>query len=153
MKNKIKTPDVYDRIRLACPGRNLVMEYIDGYDEDGVYHDEWRVIDLDTAEVFAKSPTPQDITPIASEMTRVVGSPAPEYVQEARKYIAYKDVPAADKLRHIKSHALDLEHDFRIVRDDRCPVQAAMQDYQQRYSHECWYQEEDGQWEIDFDLI
>jgi hypothetical protein len=99
---------VYDRIRLACPGRNLVIEYIDGYcEEKEDWLDEWRVIDLDTGEVFAKSPSPQDITPVASAMTRVEGSPKPEYIREARKYFAYKDVPLTDKLRHIQSLAED----------------------------------------------
>lgn len=153
MKNQSQTPDVYDRIRLDCPGRNLVIEYIDGYDEDSQVHlDEWRLIDLDTGEVFAKDPVPHGVLHVAAKLTRVEGSPKPEYVREARKYIAYKDVPTADKLRHIKSHALDLEHDFSLDDDDRCPIQAAMEDYQQRYSHECWYQEADGHWEIDMDV-
>ncbi len=155
MKNQLKTPDVYDRIRLACPGRNLVLEYIDGYDElTEVHYDEWRVIDIDTGEVFGKSPTPHDITPIAADMTRVKGSPDPEYVREAlrRKYITFKEVPLADKLRHIESHAQDLAHDFSLDDIDRCPLEAAMQDYQTRYSHRCWYQEEDGSWEIDIDV-
>tara|TARA_R110001599_G_scaffold17614_2_gene70056 strand:+ start:175 stop:648 length:474 start_codon:yes stop_codon:yes gene_type:complete len=157
MKNQLKTPHVYDRIRLACPGRNLVLEYIDGYDQlTEEHYDEWRVIDIDTGEVFGKSPTPQDVTPIAADMTCVKGSPDPEYVREVlrRKYITFKEVPLADKLRHVESHAKDLEHDFSLDGiDDLCPLEAAMEDYQQRYSHECWYQEEDGQWEIDHDLI
>jgi len=153
MTNQLKTPDVYDRIRLACPGRNLVMEYIDGYDQIAHVHlDEWRLIDLDTGEVFGKSPTPQDITPIASEMTRVAGSPCPEYVREVTKYITFKEVPLADKLRHIQSHASDLEHDFKLEGHSRCPLEAAMQDYQTRYSHRCWYQQDDGSWEIDIDV-
>ena len=112
---------VYDRIRLACPGRNLVIEYIDGYcEERDEWLDEWRLIDLNTAEVFAKSPTPQDITPTASEMTRVEGSPKPEYIREARKYFVFKDVPIADKLRHIQSLAQDLEHDLKLEGSDQC---------------------------------
>ena len=152
MKNKLKTPDVHDRIKLACPGRTLVMEYIDGYDEDRLYQRYWRVIDLDTGEVFGKSARPQDIASIASEMTHVKGSPAPEYVREATittKYITFKEIPLADKLRHIQSHANDLEQRLLL---DRCPLEAAMEDYQQRYSHKCWYQEEDGNWEIDCDV-
>ena len=144
---------VYDRIRLACPGRNLVIEYIDGYcEERDEWLDEWRLIDLDTAEVFAKSPTPQDITPVASEMTRVEGSPKPEYIRGARKYFAFKDVPLADKLRHIHSHAEDLEHDFKHDGDNRCPLAVAMQEYQTMYGHRCWYQEDSGAYEIDFDV-
>ena len=152
MKNQLKTPDVYDRTRLDCPGRDLVLEYIDGYCEHEDKHlDEWRVIDLNTGEVFAKDTVPHEVLHVAAAMTRVEGSPKPSYVPEARKHIAFKDVPLADKLRHIESHAKDLEHDFRLDDDDRCPLEAAMQDYQTRYSHRCWYQEEDGSWEIDID--
>jgi hypothetical protein len=144
---------VYDRIRLACPGRNLVIEYIDGYcEERDEWLDEWRLIDLNTGEVFAKSPTPQDITPVASEMTRVEGSPKPEYVPAARKYIAFKDVPLADKLRHIQSLAQDLEHDLKLEGSDQCPLEAAMKEYQTRFGHRCWYQEENGEYEIDIDV-
>ena len=152
MKNQLQTPEVYDRIRLACPGRNLVLEYIDGHDEEqDTCHDEWRVIDLDTGEVFAKDPVPHNVITIAAEMTRVEGSPPPEYVREARKYVTFKEVPLADKLRHIKSHAQDLEHDFKLEDNDQCPLEAAMQEYQSMYGHECWYKEDNGQWEIDFD--
>ena len=146
---------VYDRIRLACPGRNLVIEYIDGYcEEKEDWLDEWRVIDLDTGEVFAKSPTPQDITPVASEMTRVEGSPKPTYVPERtpRNYVSFKDVPLADKLRHIQSYAQDLEHDFKHDGDNRCPLEVAMQEYQTMWGHRCWYQQENGEWEIDIDV-
>jgi len=154
MKNQLKTPEVYDRVRLACPGRNLVLEYIDGLDEvEDTHHDEWRVIDLDTGEVFAKDTSPHEAMRIAAEMTRVEGSPAPVYVREARKYITFKEVPLADKLRHVKSHALDLEHDLSLDddNDNRCPLEEAMKEYKTFHSHACWYQEEGGQWEIDFD--
>ena len=154
MKNQPKTPDVYDRVRLDCPGRNLVIEYIDGYDEvDQVHLDEWRLIDLDSQEVFAKDTVPHEVLHKAAIMTRVKGSPDPEYVREARKYRTFKELPLADKLRHIESHAKDLEHDFSLDGIDRCPIEAAMEDYQQRYSHRCWYRtKEDGSWEIDFDV-
>ena len=144
---------VYDRIRLACPGRNLVIEYIDGYcEERDEWLEEWRLIDLNTAEVFAKSPTPQDITPTASEMTRVEGSPEPEYIREARKYFAYKDVPLTEKLRHIQSLAEDLKHDLKLEGSDQCPLEAAMQEYQTMWGHRCWYQQENGDYEIDIDV-
>ena len=153
MTNLQKTPEVYDRIRLSCPGRNLVLEYIDGYDEyEEKHYDEWRAIDLDTGEVFAKDAVPHEVLHVAAAMTRVEGSPKPSYVREARKHITFKAVPLADKLRHIKSHAQDLEHDFKLEGIDQCPLEAAMEEYQTMYSHECWYQEEDGRWEIDFDV-
>jgi len=152
MTNLKTSPAVYDRVYLTCPGRNLVIEYIDGYcDNEGEYLDEWRVIDLDTGEVFAKDTVPHEVLHTASAMTRVEGSPKPTYVLEARKHFLFKDVPLADKLRHIESHAKDLEHDFKLQADSRCPLDVAMQEYNTMYNHRCWYQEEDGRWEIDFD--
>jgi|TARA_R110002167_G_scaffold73307_1_gene205357 hypothetical protein len=158
MTNQLETPDVYDRIRLACQGnqhlgRNLVLEYIDGYDEaEDKHHDEWRVIDLDTGEVFAKDRDPREALQVASVMTIIEGSNAHVYVREAVRYRQFNDVPLADKLRHINEHARDLEQDFKLAGDNRCPLQAAMHDYQQRYSHACWYQEDNGSWEIDMDV-
>ena len=146
------TPDIYDRIHLSCPGRTLVIEYIDGFDVIAETHyDEWRLIDLDTGEVFEKDSNPHEVLHVASAMTRVEGSPKTTYVREARKHILFKDIPLADKLRHIESHAKDLEHDFKLNGDDRCPLDAAMQEYNTMYNHRCWYQEDDGRWEIDID--
>ena len=158
MTNQLKTPEVYDRIRLACQGnqhlgRNLVLEYIDGYDEaEDKHHDEWRVIDLDTGDVFAKDRDPREALQVASVMTIIEGSPAHVYVREVISYRKFIDIPLADKLRHINTHARDLEHDFKLDDDDRCPLQAAMEYYQQCYSHACWFQEADGIWTIDFDV-
>jgi len=158
MTNQLKTPEVYDRIRLACQGnqhlgRNLVLEYIDGYDEaEDKYHDEWRVIDLDTGDVFAKDRDPREALQVASVMTIIEGSPTHVYVREVISYRKFIDIPLADKLRHINTHARDLEHDFKLDDDDRCPLQAAMEYYQQCYSHACWFQEADGNWTIDFDV-
>jgi hypothetical protein len=158
MTNQLKTPDVYDRIRLACQGnqhlgRNLVLEYIDGYDEaEDKHYDEWRVIDLDTGEVFASDPDPREALQIASVMTIIEGSPAHVYVREDISYRKFIDIPLADKLHHINAHAKDLEHDFKLDGDDRCPLQAAMEYYQQCHSHACWFQEAEGNWTIDFDV-
>ena len=158
MTNQLETPDVYDRIRLACQGnqhvgRNLVLEYISGYDEvEDEHHDEWRVIDLDTGEVFAKDRDPRAALQVASVMTIIEGSNAHVYVREAWRYRKFEDVPLADKLRHINEHAQDLEQDFDLAGDDRCPLQAAMEHYQQCYSHACWYQQDNGKWTIDFDV-
>ena len=147
------TPAIYDRIHLSCPGRSLAIEYIDGFDGlDEIHLDEWRLIDLDTGEVFAKDSVPHEVLHVASAMTRVEGSPKPTYVREARKHSLFKDIPLADKLRHIESHAKDLEHDFNLVGDVRCPLDAAIQMYNTMYNHRCWYQEEDGRWEIDLDV-
>ena len=160
MTNQLKTPKVYDRIRLACQGnqhlgRNLVLEYVDGYDEaEEKLHQEWRVIDLDTGDVFAKtkSNNPREALHVASVMTIVEGAPAHVYVRETISYRKFIDIPLADKLRHVNAHAKDLEHDFKLDDDDRCPLQAAMEYYQQCYSHACWYQQDDGNWDIDFDV-
>ena len=157
MTNQLKTPKVYDRIRLACQGnqhlgRNLVLEYVDGYDEaEEKLHQEWRVIDLDTGDVFAKG-KPHEVLHVASVMTIIEGAPAHVYVRETISYRKFIDIPLADKLRHVNAHAKDLEHDFKLDDDDRCPLQAAMEYYQQCYSHACWYQQDDGNWDIDFDV-
>jgi|TARA_R110000822_G_scaffold60579_1_gene150746 hypothetical protein len=158
MTKQLETPDVYDRIRLSCQGnqhngRNLVLEYISGYDEaEDKHYEEWRVVDLDTGEVFAKDSDPRSALQTASVMTIIEGSPAHVYVREAWRYRKFEDVPLADKLRHINEHAQDLEQDFDLAGDDRCPLQAAMEHYQQCYSHACWYQQDNGNWDIDFDV-
>ena len=45
---------VHDRVYLDVPGQRMVIELLDGYDADGVYIDAWRLIDLNTAEEFAR---------------------------------------------------------------------------------------------------
>lgn len=63
MKKKPQQPEVYDRIYLNYPGRNLAIEYIDGYtnEEQNEYVDTWRLIDLTTGEVFCESVLPHDV--------------------------------------------------------------------------------------------
>ena len=63
MRKNTNQPDVYDRIYLNYPGRNLVIEYIDGYtnEEQNEYIDTWRLIDLTTGEVFCESVLPHDV--------------------------------------------------------------------------------------------
>ena len=147
---------VYDRIYLSYPGRypqgQLVIEYIDGYcDVLEKWLDEWRLIDLSTGEVFEKSDIPHDVIHAAAHLTDrwkdsncyiVEKPPAPEL----RKF---DDIPLKDKIRHVQSHAQDLEHDFNLEGDCQCPLAAALRDYQQRYNDEpCFYNDEDGNWEI-----
>ena len=56
-------PDVYSRIYLNYPGRNLVIEYIDGYtnEDKNEYVDTWRLIDLTTGEVFCEDVLPHEV--------------------------------------------------------------------------------------------
>ena len=59
-----------------------------------------------------------------------------------------------DRLHHMDVQALlvDLEHDFKHDGDNRCPLEVAMQEYQTMWGHRCWYQQENGEWEIDIDV-
>ena len=56
-------PDVYCRTYLNYPGRNLAIEYIDGYtnEEQNEYVDTWRLIDLATGEVFCEDTLPHEV--------------------------------------------------------------------------------------------
>ena len=150
---------VYDRTYLSFPGKNLVLEYIDGYcDVQEKWVDEWRIIDLNTGEVFAKDPVPQEVLHVVSAMqshaAETSGKLGPfEYVVEAPPLPELKrwhDLPLSEKLRHVKSLAHDLEHDFSLdPESNECPFQAALTDYQQRYNDKpCFYQTEEGFWEI-----
>ena len=70
LKKKPQQPDVYDRIYLSMSGRNLVIEYIDGYtnEEENEYIDAWRLIDLTTGEIFCEDVLPHNVIQAASEM-------------------------------------------------------------------------------------
>ncbi len=63
-------PDVYCRTYLDYPGRNLVIEYIDGYtnEKENEYVDAWRLIDIDTGEIFCEDALPHEVIAAASEM-------------------------------------------------------------------------------------
>ena len=63
-------PDVYSRIYLNYPGRNLVIEYIDGYtnEDKNEYVDTWRLIDLTTGEVFCEDVLPHEVIGEAAEI-------------------------------------------------------------------------------------
>jgi len=159
MTKKLKTPNVYDRVRLACPGRNLAIEYIDGEDEAaGRYYDTWRLIDLDTGEVFAKDVIPHEVLAVASEMTRTENDTSEfEYIREARQYRLFKDLPIKERMRYISSHALDLEHDFRVMgpglQNGRDPIEVATQELNDMYNENpCFYfNTEKNEWDLDMD--
>jgi hypothetical protein len=63
-------PDVYCRTYLNYPGRNLVIEYIDGYtnEKENEYVDAWRLIDIGTGEIFCEDTLPHEVIAAASEM-------------------------------------------------------------------------------------
>lgn len=148
---------VYDRIPLRYFGaHNLVIEYIDGYCEvHEEWLDHWRLIDLDTGEVFEKSQMPHDVIGVACGMIKD-RLPSKDwtftYVPETKpppELKKFEDIPLKDKLRHIQSHAQDLEHDFALEGNKACPLAAALNDYNQRYNESpCFYCNEDGEWEL-----
>ena len=147
---------VYDRIYLKTKAwnRTLVVEYIDGYcDVHEKWLDEWRLIDLETGEVFERSQMPHDVFHVASVMySKEFGEQKFEYIPEVNskpELRKFDDLPLVDKVRHVQSHAQDLEHDFVLEGNKECPFAAALLDYQQRYNDEpCFYKTEDGKWEI-----
>ena len=57
---------VHDRVYLNVPGKRMVIELIDGYDASGVYHDAWRIIDLNTGEEFYRDGNLHDVIHHAS---------------------------------------------------------------------------------------
>jgi len=156
MTKKLKTPNVYDRVRLACPGRNLAIEYIDGTDElAGKYYDTWRLIDLDTGEVFAKDVVPHEVLSAASEMTRTENDSSEfEYIREARQYRLFKDLPLKERMRYILSHAQDLEKDFNNDGVDADPIEVATQEMNDMYNETpCFYHNpEKDEWVLDSDI-
>ena len=159
MTKNLKTPDVYNRVRLACPGRNLAIEYIDGEDEAaGKYYDTWRLIDLDTGEVFAKDVVPHEVLAVASTMTRTENDTSEfEYIREARQYRLFKELPLKERMRYILSHAQDLEHDFRVMgpglQNGRDPIEVATQELNDMYNENpCFYfNNEKNEWDLDMD--
>jgi hypothetical protein len=158
MTNK---PDatIYDRVYLKGFKQDLVLEYLDGYDLNGNMLDEWRVIDLLTGEVFASDPNLHQVITKASELTTeargenhenweyVVGKPP------ISTYRTWDQLPVSARLRYITSHALDLEHDFRVVKDNRDPIEVATKELRDMYNEKpCFFQTRDGKWELDVDM-
>jgi len=147
-------PLVYDRIYLNYPDRNLVIEYVDGYCQHNECNlDEWRLIDLDTGYVEEKSTIPNDVIHAASviQQQRLTSSPEEDlvYVPEIPEKRTWRQLPLSDKLRYVTSHAKDLEHDFKLDGDARCPLTVALQDFDQRYNDEpCFYKKRNGGWEL-----
>ena len=148
---------VHDRVYLNVPGKRMVVELIDGYDANGVYQDAWRLIDLNTGEEFYRDENLHDVIHQASLITceaqddhydeYIVGRP-PE-----ASYRKFKDLPLNAKMMHVAEHAQDLEHDFKLDGDTRCPFTVAMEDYNSRYNEKpCFYLDRESHiWQLDMD--
>lgn len=148
---------VHDRVYLDVHGKRLVLELLDGEDANGVYQDAWRIIDLNTAEEFARDVNLYDVIGVASVMTceaqydhydeYIVGRP-PE-----AEYRVFRDLPMDVRLTWITSHAHDLEHDFRLDGDTRDPIAVATQEMNDMYNERpCFYfDRQAGKWELDPD--
>lgn len=147
---------VYSRVPVCYFGSNIVIEYVDGYcDVQEEWLDEWRLIDLNSGEVFEKSPSPHDVIHAACSMVeKRLSSREREYTYVPERkpkpiLVKFDDIPLKDKLRHIQSHAHDLEHDFKLEGKTDCPLAYALADYQMRYNeHPCFYKDEEGNWEL-----
>ncbi len=153
-KNKIH---VFDRVYLNAPGKNLVLELLDGLDANENYVDAWRIIDLDTREEFDRNVCLHEVMRTASQMTcdassKTVHDNYVEGREPDREYFFFKDIPLRVRMQYITSHALDLEHDFRVVNDDRDPIEVATKELQDMYNEKpCFFKTRDGKWELDID--
>ena len=156
MTNKIKA---YDRVYLNVPGKDLVLELLDGLDSNEDYVDAWRVIDLATGEEFSRGPCLHTVISTASEMTceaspQTVHDNYIEGREPDREYFFFKDIPLTVRLQYITSHALDLEHDFRVIKDSRDPVEVATREMNEMYNEKpCFFlNRQTGKWELDMDM-
>lgn len=159
MPNKTNVT-VYDRVYLKAGKKDLALEYLDGYDASGNMLDEWRIIDLATGEVFESDVGLHEVIGVASEMTteaRGENSDNWQYIEGKPPVSTYKtwdQLPVGVRLRYIQSHALDLEHDFRVVKDNRDPIEVAMQELSELYNEKpCFYlNKRTGKWDIDTEI-
>ena len=156
MTNKIKA---YDRVYLNVPGKDLVLELLDGLDSNENYVDAWRVIDLATGEEFSRGPCLHTVISTASQMTCEASSQTvhDNYIEGRepdREYFFFKDIPLTVRLQYITSHALDLEHDFRVIKDSRDPVEVATREMNEMYNEKpCFFlNRQTGKWELDMDM-
>jgi len=159
-KNEIH---VFDRVHLNVPGKNLVLELLDGYDSSENYVDAWRIIDLDTREEFDRKGCLYEVIRTASQMTCEVSSETvhDNYVEGRepdREYFFFKDIPLNVRMRYISSHALDLEHDFRVMgpglQNGRDPIEVAAQELNEMYNEKpCFYLDrQTNRWQLDPDM-
>ena len=156
MTNKIKA---YDRVYLNVPGKDLVLELLDGLDSNEDYVDAWRVIDLATGEEFSRGPCLHTVISTASQMTCEASSQTvhDNYIEGRepdREYFFFKDIPLRVRMQYITSHALDLEHDFRVLKDGRDPVEVATRELNEMYNEKpCFYLDRQTKsWKLDPDM-
>jgi len=166
-----RLPTILDRIYLKNPrpidNFNLAIEFITHHkgiqDEDCV-----RLIDLNTGEVFAESEYFADAYEIIGYASGLFPKHDWEYTEGWKKceeqpeepeveYRTFKDIPICEQMRHIQSHAYDLEHDMRLEDGGfgsriKNPVLQATQEMN-RYDYPCFYEEDDGRWELDIDMM
>jgi len=166
---KSATPDVYDRVYLDIPGKTIVIELLDGFNGptgSETYMDCWRLIDLETGEVFAQETNLYGIIGDASVMT--CEAQDDESVQAKNfKYVTgrpplstyriFKDLPLEQRIRYITELAQDLEHDSRCtdgLDDSRDPIEVATEELNDMYNEKpCFYVDrQTGQWELDVDM-
>ena len=159
MTNRIT---VYDRVYLRLPGRTLVIELLDGIDQNEDYVDAWRLIDIATGEEFGRSVSLHDVIGTASAMTCEV---IDDYNVQSGKftyiegrapvsdYKRFKDLPLSERMKWIASHARDLEHDFKLDGDTRDPITVATKELNDMYNEKpCFYlNRQTGKWEMDPD--
>ena len=150
--NTNNNPTIYDRIYLKTKpgdGRQMVVEYLEG-GKDSM--DEWRLIDLNTGNVFSKDRSLHEIIYDAAALL-YSDDPAPEYVKEAIEidYRAFKDIPVVCQIRHIQSLASDLEHDMCLSSNEGYIVNPVLQAAKEmnHYDWKCFYKEAAGEWELD----
>ena len=150
--------EVYYRVYLKGFQQDLALEYLDGWDENGDQLDEWRVIDLATGEVFASDPNLNTVICKASELTTEARGETQEnwqYIEGKPPISTYKkwdQLPLGVRLRYIESHALDLEHDFSVVNDDRDTIEVATKELRDMYNEKpCFFETRGGKWELDVD--
>ena len=162
-----RLPTILDRIYLKNPrpsdNFSLAIEVITHHkgipDNDCV-----RLIDLNTGEVFEESSDFRDTYEIVSCASHLFPKHDWEYtegwkkgeVQPEVEYRTFKDIPICEQMRHIQSHAYDLEHDMRLEDGGfgsriTNPVLQATQEMN-RYDYPCFYEEDDGRWELDIDV-
>ena len=113
---------------------------------------------LSTGEVFASDPNLHRVIVKASELTTEARGETHEnwqYVEGKPPISTYKtwdQLPVSARLKYITSHALDLEHDFRVVKDDRDPIEVATQELSNMYNEKpCFFKNRHGKWELDVD--
>ena len=65
-------------------------------------------------------------------------------------YKKWDQLPVSVRLQYIESHALDLEHDFRVVNDNRDPIEVATKELRDMYNENpCFFRNRYGKWELD----